>query len=304
MTAGHWKPSSQESAGPKIAGQVLCQTLLLAGLVFHQRADALELGFHKCVPSAGNTCASALELRNAARTSGLLGSMQYGSYILATTDARPLSALTTVCQGPPRQPGWPPTKTLCLVTPDDIGAFDLDQSIHARALAIEPVDIPPAIATGPFAADIEVIQHHLATVIDVSGAPPCGYALLHEWWPPVSPYCYVLDLRFGMLHKVWINDVITVRYSNGQTEQFKFGGPTMPSGQFWMRVEGTIKNADGTPWVPATPPAATAAGGGIALATPWGASVQDSVTFLICSVIATTCVGNDCFHRQYDRLCP
>jgi hypothetical protein len=281
----------------------MCQAVLaLAGLVFHFPARAVEIGFAKCVVGPTNTCRTAIELRNAGRLSGLLGSMNYGSYILVSGEVTPMSAITTVCQQQSRPGVY--VKTVCLVTPDDISAAELDGNIHVRALAIRPVDIPAAISATPYSQPPEVIGAYVTSVIHATG--PFGTNAWHFIFGGGYIYYDNIDMRSGAHENVFMNDRIVVKYSNGQTEQFKFVGPNGPQNQQWLRVEGTLRNADGTD--PAAPPpvAAIPVGGGLQLIPPppWNGSLDDSFVSLVCSINAVTCVDGTCSTRRYDTICP
>jgi hypothetical protein len=92
---------------------------------------------------------------------------------------------------------------------------------------------------------------------------------------------------------LWVGDTLTVRYSNGYTEQWKFYGPDSPQGAVWQRVPNTLKDQNGNP-VPAIaqsgPSAPVNEGTSFTVPTNWSISVAPPVNYCTAAA-ASVCIG-------------
>jgi len=214
-----------------------------------QAVAQTTITFLKCVPGAPSTvgCDNVLNMKNTVRLQ--LANLPLGSIVLASTDAYPISGFFRRCTGPRGLADY------CPITSDEAAMAALDNELNARAASINPVDIPPEVGTG-VGIQPETINSYVTGFFTAVGAPQTS------WWHgitnfPIVTYYTVVDARDGSQHQVFINDRIVVKFtSTGMTAELKYVGPLGPQNQQWLYVEGTLRNADGTPYVPPPPPAA------------------------------------------------
>jgi hypothetical protein len=203
----------------------------------------------KCVANGSNACDGPYALKTDMIDSGLLGSLPFGALIISTSDSQPISAFLTVCSDSG-------VKSACVLS-DNIGLKDLDNRLFARAAQIDPIDIPPGVATsgiqgGP---NWELVSGNVQGQLAFTGAS--SYSIWHGLWTLSLNIVYMdfVDSRDGSVHRVWINDEITVKFSDGSTAKMRLEGPAAAGGLFFKLVEGSERDANGDP-VTGPPPIA------------------------------------------------
>jgi hypothetical protein len=218
--------------------------------------------FRKCISSPNNTCDSPSALQMDMINSGEVSSLPYGSVILSSADSVPVSAYLTVCSGSGG-------KSACPII-DNAGVVELDNKMFARAAKIDPILIPAGVASsavqgGP---QWELVSGSINQTLHFTGAS--SYSFWHGLWSLSLNIVYMdfVDARDGSVHRIWLNDTVTLKFSDGSTAQFKLIGPNAPSGLFFQLVPGSERDANGDPVAAITAPNASPGPGYVFTFTP------------------------------------
>lgn len=129
---------------------------------------------------------------------------------------------------------------------DNMNAADLDNRLFARAAKIKAIDLPASYGIAG-AHDEELVEAYVNTILQlVPGST--GISVWHGItnFPAFSWFGFI-DLRFAVTQQIFVNDVITLVFSDGSSIQVKFLGIGVPDGLFFQVVEGSARDAAGKP---------------------------------------------------------
>jgi hypothetical protein len=264
-------------------------------------ADPTTVAVRKC---SIYPCDSAMSLKNEARAA--YGFLPFGSIVFVSSQQHPLSAFVRICPGP--RGG----RDACLITAGDLGAVELDNRVYARAAVIEPIDIPPTVATSASGAIQELAEEWPFTSQTLIATGRTGMNPLHNLLSPLNwVWMEILDQRTNQVQRVYVGDRITLRFADGSTVQAEMQGPSAPTGHFFKFLFETIRLPNGEPYVALTPPLpALPGGGGMDLTAPWvGASFGDNLMPGFCAFLVSHCqlvsggTIYDCYFRRQEFPC-
>jgi hypothetical protein len=186
-----------------------------------------------------NPCSSLSDLQTAAQQTALKQqwSNYNGALILMTSLNEPISAyfqLTVTWQT-----AWGTriaTYTATPITPTNIAAGALDNSIFARAAAVPAIIIPPSL---PYNETDELISGNIASQLLPNGQFGTNY------WHGITNFPQVVWYKLvdsaGNIYQVYVGDTITVKYGDsGYSEQWQFFGPNVGGSIEWQRVPNTL----------------------------------------------------------------
>jgi hypothetical protein len=256
--------------------------------------------FRKCVPSGGSSCDSAYKLELDMINSGLLSALPYGALIVSTSESVPISSILTVCSAGPSG-----AKSACALVRGDQEMVDLDNKVYARAAQIDPVLIPPGVAPsavsgGPEWEFVQQAAGENFTFVRYDTS------ILHAILTFSLQVAYVdfIDNRDGSAHRIWVNDTITVKFSDGSTAQLKLISTFPVAGAFFHLVPGSERDANGDPVAAPPPQAANQVGNGggdLSMVFSSGDSIAINLVFTMCvqTILYSESTGYSGYFRKF-----